>query len=354
MPLSVDFLNNPQQFCTNYVTTIAGTTIEDAQLPVVGFAGGAFQNTGTFFNNRSAGGSAVKTGYDVAANSSDVCWHEYETGKVRLIRRNSNAHVTLTGGGIALNDWFPAYFLPWGSGKIGRMLIPAQGAAVVNPVRAFFTAEMNGCSFFAGGSRRSPVVAHYNVGPNADGTPLTQDDKDQIQNAMVKSLIDKNPLANLSGKRVAALRWLPPTHAADATTGAQIASSQVNVYGPLAAEGLAAEQRIAAAIAAQNAKLVAGPANPSGVITNIRVAMMGTMDTVSRRWTFFYQRNFYTQSNYIAKLGKRGGWIKFRGNDNRQVQTLVRFLHIAGWEYTELWPNGAGVMRMPAHGDPRQ
>lgn len=356
MPLSTDFLNNPQTFCQHHAIQMPGTTMEDATLPTIGRAHGAWTNEGNFYAVPTplVGGAVVNCnmGYDKAAVAVNVCWIALPNNEIRLFVQGSadqtnwaNAHPG------AFNDWFQAYFLPWGGGKIARMVLPAQGPAVANPVRAFFTAEMNGCSFVVGGSKSSPVVAHYNVAnPNNN---LTQNQKDQEQNAMVKATLNPGGgVPNVANKRVAALRWVAPTYAGDNTTGAAIASNQVTPYEALGTEVNSLRNNIATQLAAANRKFDPNVANATGLMENIRVAMMGVLDPATRHWTFFYQRNFASRVDYKDKLGKRGGLIKFLGRDTRATQVQMRRDLIAGWEYTELWPNGPGVARMPAHGNP--
>ena len=352
MPLSTDFLNNPQNFCQHHAIRMAGSTNEAAKLPDPTFALGAWNNAGSYYPVAAGGAGNVNLGYDVAANAVNVCWIDVGDNQVRLFIQGSNDQLVAAGNGTVFADWFPAYFLPWGAGKIGRMRLPAQPAATVPvPVRAFFTAEMNGCSFVVGGSKKSPVVAHYNVA-NPTGA-LTQNQKDQTQIAMVKATLTPGGVVpNVGGKRVNALRWVPNTYNADATTGATIANNPMTPYDALGAEVTTVENNVRTGLLAHNQKPVPGPANPNGIISNIRVAMMGVLDPGTRDWRFFYQRNFYTQTNYKDKLGWTGGMQKKLGMDHRQVQTQVKHLLINGWEYTELWPNGPGVMRMPGHGNP--
>ena len=155
MPLSTDFLTNPRTFCQHWVIKMPGDQ-----------AGGVgLQNAAATFLPEYAAkqlGHKFHVGYNVAAAGADVCWYEYTPGHLELVVRNSQRHQIMTGPPLA--DWFEAFVLPWGMGKVARMEVPDQTAVLgPNKVRAFFTAEMNGCAFLAAGSPRSPVLAHLNV-----------------------------------------------------------------------------------------------------------------------------------------------------------------------------------------------
>jgi len=159
--------------------------------------------------------------------------------------------------------------------------------------------------------------------------------------------------ANLGNENAAVLRWKPPSAHGDPTTGAHLASNPVNVYEALPMEVTHVENDVRQGLAGNNEKVILGGGMPgSGILTDLRVATMGTLDAASRHWTFFYQRSMFTQVNSKQRLGRMGGIIKLLGRDHRQLHQNVRYMRIGGWEYTELWPNGAGVVTIPAHGDP--
>jgi len=116
-----------------------------------------------------------------------VCWHPLDNLRLQLVVQGSQDAAALVAAGAMLVDWFSCYFLPWGPRQIARMELPAQATgAVANPVRAFFTAEMNGCSFLAAGNPASPLVSHHNV--TQGNANLTQAQKDSVQ-SMVKVLL---------------------------------------------------------------------------------------------------------------------------------------------------------------------
>jgi hypothetical protein len=356
MPLSADFLANPRQFCQRWICIMPGTTNEGAKLPSplppqnnpdgsLPADGTPWRNTGQFFGNRAPGEHDHKMGYNIAANARQVCWHPLDQNRVRLFIQGSADANAL---GAALNDWFPAYFLPWGPGQIGRMELPTQPTATVPaPVRAFFTAEMNGCSFLAAGNPLSPLVSHYNV--SQGNANLTQAQKDQIQASMVKAMLRaKRAGPNVANATAGVLRKATPAGAGDGLTGTRVANSASTPYEITAAEQLILDQLVDTDLQNRNMK------DPAAAIVDIRVATMGTLDAAARTWSFFYQRNVMAYSQAKTKLGKMGGLIKLVGQDHRPTIALQRYLRIPGWEYTELWPGGYGHVGIPAHGDPDQ
>jgi hypothetical protein len=360
MPLSADFLANPRQFCLRWICIMPGTTNEGAKLPSPGpspMVGGALPapgtpwvNTGQFFNNRAPGEHMHKMGYNVAAAATQVCWHQLDDHRLKLMIQGSTDANALGG---ALTDWFPCYFLPLGPGQIGRMLLPAQpSATVAAPVRAFFTAEMNGCSFLAAGNPASPLVSHYNV--SQGNANLSQAQKDQIQSDMVKAMLRaKRGGPNLGGTSAGVLRKVAAAGGGDGLSGTRIAESANTPYALTPAEEQIVNQMVAAELRQRNLK-EHGMAGAGATILDIRIATMGTLDSGNRRWSFFYQRNVMAQTQAIARLGRMGGLIKLLGQDNRAPQYLARYLRIPGWEYNVLWPGGTGHVAIPAHGDPDQ
>ncbi|HZD04767.1 MAG TPA: hypothetical protein VE173_07610, partial [Longimicrobiales bacterium] len=240
----------------------------------------------------------------------------------------------------------------WGRGKVGRMEIPNQ-AGVANPVRAFFTAEMNGCTFLVGGDPMSPVVSHFNVNNPEVGPGLTQQQKDDVMASMATAVLRaKRGGPNIGGQTGTVLRWVDPAVAGGHTMGEQLSKSGVR-YQRTAAEDAAAETQIRTQLAAQRHKLtpfVAGGGDQP--IFDTRIATMGVMDAANHRWQFFYQRTLYVSYYHIRRLGRWGGLIKVLGRDHRQREAVQTYLHIPGSEYNDLWPVGHGIMNIPAHGDP--
>lgn len=336
MPLSTDFLTDPRTFCQTWVIRMPG----DQQ------GGVGLQNEhATFFPEFAAkqAGHKFHVGYNIAAGAVEVCWHQYAAHCLELVVRNSQKHLTMNGP--ALTDWFDAYVLPWGIGKVARMELPDQTAvAGPNKVRAFFTAEMNGCAFLAAGNPTSPVVAHLNV--NAI-TFNTQPAKDTELDRMVTSALKLTRGGpNIGGQTGAVLHWKQPANAAAPLLGARLARGG-GVYADTGAEVTNFDQNLAANTAAQNRKFYNAPT------TDIRLATMGIMDGASNRWQFFYQRNFCTSFATVKRIGALGV-VKNVFGDWRAPRHENYYAHIPGDQYILIWPIGAGVVNIPAHGDPTQ
>jgi hypothetical protein len=247
--------------------------------------------------------------------------------------------------GPALTDWFRAYVLPWGIGKVARMEVPDQTAvAGVNKVRAFFTAEMNGCAFLAAGNPASPVVAHLNV--NAI-TFNTQPAKDGELDRMVTSALKLTRGGpNIGGQTGAVLHWKQPANPTAPTLGASLARRGA-LYADRGTEITNFDQNLSTNVAGQGRKFYNAPT------TDIRLATMGVMDAGTNRWQFFYQRNFCTSFATIKKLGALG-LVKNIFGDWRTPRHENYYARIPGNEYILIWPVGAGIVNIPAHGDPTQ
>jgi hypothetical protein len=338
MPLSTDFLTDPRTFCQTWVIKMPGDQ-----------AGGVgLQNEhATFLPEFTAKqmGHKFHVGYNIAAAGVEVCWHQYAQGCLELVVRNSQYHLLLNGP--PLTDWFRAYVLPWGIGKVARMELPDQTAvAGGNKVRAFFTAEMNGCAFLAAGNPISPVVAHLNV--NAI-TFTTQPAKDAELDRMVTSALKLTRGGpNIGGLTGGVLHWKQPANAAAPapTLGTRLARGG-GVYADTGAEAANFNQNITANTAAQGRKFYNAPT------TDIRLATMGVMNPGDNRWQFFYQRNFCTSFATIKKIGALGV-VKNVFGDWRAPLHENYYARIPGNEYILIWPIGAGIVNVPAHGDPTQ
>lgn len=335
MPLSTGFLADPRAFCQKWVIKMPGDQQQGAGL----------QNANAAFLPEFAAkqmGHKLYVGYNIAAAPVDVCWHEYEPGHLQLVVRNSQQHLLMTGP--ALTDWFEAFVLPWGIGKAARMELPDQTAAA-NKVRAFFTAEMNGCAFLAVGNPVSPVVAHMNV--NAQ-TFLTQPAKDAELDRMVTSTLKlARGGPNVGNTTGAVLHWKQPANIAAPTLGPRLAR-RGTTYADGGNEIANFDQQLAANTAAEDRKYYNVPT------TDIRLSTMGVMDPGTNRWQFFYQRNFCTSYATIKKLGPILGAAKNLVGDWRAPRRAVYYEHIPGTEYLLIWPVGAGIVDIPAHGDPTQ
>ena len=133
MPLSTDFLTNPPTVLPAVDLHHARTPSEGAKLPsplppannpdgTLAADGTPWRNTGDFFNNRAPGEHDHKMGYNIAAAAAQVCWRQLDNDRVKLyIQGSFDANAINT-----LGDWYPAYFLPWGPGQIGRMELPSS------------------------------------------------------------------------------------------------------------------------------------------------------------------------------------------------------------------------------------
>jgi len=341
MPLSTDFINNPQAFCTRWVIKAPGGHSEGAGLQ---------GNAPSFLPDRTgpAGGPKRHVGYDLAAAPVRVQWYQYDRDRVQPVVENSSLHGGLQFTHVPLtNDWFDCFVLPWGIGKAARMVLPDQ-TGVANPVRAFITAEMNGCAFLAAGNPLAPVVAHLNV--NVAVAALTPAQKDQELERMTTSVLKLTRGGPAIGNTTATvLRWKPPAPVAPGTLGARLARLG-GAYGDTGAEIATYDANTAAQLAARRHKFEIAPT------TDIRLATMGVMDLATRRWKFFYQRNICTQYQHKQRLGLGafGGLAKKVLGDPRVIHAVTRYDHMAGAEYVEIWPNGTGILPVPAHGDPTQ
>jgi hypothetical protein len=336
MPLSVDFLNDPRTFCQRWVIRMPGD-----------HGGGVgLQNENASFLPELVAKQAnhkYHVGYNIAAGGVDVCWHEYADGRLELVVRNSQAHLAMNNPALA--DWFRAFVLPWGAGKVARMELPNQSAvAAANKVRAFFTAEMNGCAFLAAGSPASPVVAHLNV--NAQSV-LTQPAKEVELDRMVTSTLKlARGGPNIGGQTGAVLHWKAANNPPGATLGATLAR-RGSTYADTGAEITNFDQQLAANTAADGRKFYTAPT------TDIRLATMGLMDGGTNRWQFFYQRNYCTSFATVKKIGALGV-IKNVFGDWRTPHRENYYAHVVGDEYLLMWPMGAAIVNIPAHGDPTQ
>ena len=344
MPKSTDFLTNPQNFCNRWVIKMPGGQTEGA-----GLQGKA----ATFLTDRTVNqppvGSAipkVRAGYTIAANSVRVQWHEYSPGRLELVIDGSAHHGNLQFQNVPLdNDWFNAFILPWGIGKAARMELPDQSLTGA-PVRAFFTAEMNGCAFLAAGNPLSPVVAHMNVNVAVGALTLAQ--KDQELERMTTSVLKgARGGPNIGNETATVLRWVTPDPAAPGTFGGRLAR-QGHTYADTGNEIANYDAQTTANLHAQHRKFDIAPT------TDIRLATMGVLDAATRRWTFFYQRNICTTYAHKQRIGKLGGIRKRLFGDWRTPQNVTTYEHIGASQYVEIWPNGAGVLNVPAHGDPTQ
>ncbi len=288
----------------------------------------------------------VKAGFTIPSNAVRVQWYQYTPGRLQLVVDGSAFHGGLVFQGVALdNDWFHAFILPWGIGKAARMGLHNQTAAGA-PVRAFFTAEMNGCAFLAAGSPVSPVVAHLNV--NVAVGALTQTQKDQELERMTTSVLKRTRGGpNIGNQTATLLRWATPAPAGAGTFGGDL-SRQGATYADTGNEIANFDAQTTAGLNAQNRKFDLAPT------TDIRLATMGVYNVAGQRWTFFYQRNICTTYSHKKRIGALGGIRKRIFGEWRTPDQVTRYDHMAGTEYVEIWPNGVGVLNVPAHGDPTQ
>jgi hypothetical protein len=335
MPLSADFFADPRAFCQLWVIRMPGDQ-----------AGGVgIQNLhATFLNDSRAKqqGATMNVGYNIAAAPTDVCWHEYFPGRLELVVRNSAQHNLMT---APLNDWFEAFLLPWGAGKVTRMELPNQPAAAPNKVRAFFTAEMNGCAFLVAGNSKSPVVAHLNV--NAMNFATAQAKEAELDRMVTSAVKLSRGGPNIGGKTGAVLHWKPSTTNPAAPTLGTTLARRGGTYGDSGAEITSFDQVLTADTAAQERKFYTAPT------TDIRIATMGVMNPTDSRWQFFYQRNYCTNFSTVKKIGNLGV-VKDVFGDWRTPRRENYYARLTGSEYILIWPVGAGVVPIPAHGDPTQ
>lgn len=336
MPLSTDFLNNPRTFCQNWVI----------KMPTGQHEGAGLQNANATFlpeHNAKQAGHKYYVGYTIPAAAVQVCWNQYENGQLELVVQGSGYAGTVAG----LGDWFPAYVLPWGSGKVARMEIPDQtNVAAPNQIRAFFTAEMNGCAFLAAGNPSSPIVSHLNVDAQIPFTPVQKDTElDRMVTSALK-LTRGGPA--IGGQTGAVVHWKQPVNAAAPTVGTKLAR-RGGTYADTGGEIAAFDQTVNASVAAANRKYDHG----IPPVSDIKLATMGIMDAATNQWQFFYQRNFYTSYTTIKKIGALGV-IKNTFGDWRAPRFHRYYERMPGSEYILIWPVGAGVVNIPAHGDPTQ
>ena len=245
MPLSTDFLNNPRTFCQNWVIKMPGGQHEGAGL----------QNANaTFLPEYQAkqAGHKYHVGYDIPAAAVQVCWNQYENGQLELVVQGSGYAGTVAG----LGDWFPAYVLPWGSGKVARMELPDQtNVAAANKIRAFFTAEMNGCAFLAAGNPSSPIVSHLNVDAQIPFTPVQKDaELDRMVTSALK-LTRGGPA--IGGQSGAVVHWKQPVNAAAPTVGTKLAR-RGGTYADQGGEITAFDQTVTASVGAETENTTMG------------------------------------------------------------------------------------------------
>jgi len=290
-------------------------------------------------------GHKYHVGYNIAAAAVNVAWHEYATGHLEIVVQNSVRHNDLVIRGVVFNDWFSAYVLPWGIGKVARMEIPNQSAiAAANKVRAFFTAEMNGCAFLAAGDSRAPVLAHLNVNAITFNTQAGKET--ELERMVTSALKTTRGGPNIANKTGAVVHWKQPATAAAATTGVRLAK-RGGVYADGGNEIANFDLALTQKVAAEGRKFYYPPT------TDIRLATMGVMDAGNNRWQFFYQRNFCTTFATVKKIGAMGV-VKNIVGDWRNPRRENYYARIVGNEYILVWPIGAGIVNIPAHGDPTQ
>jgi hypothetical protein len=229
----------------------------------------------------------------VSALAHNAAWKVDEAQKkATLVVRNAANAVTRTEEDSAGFEWFLCLMLPWLQNGVTTMNMRKETRA-----DAFFTGQMNGCSFVVTGDPAEPFVSHINC-----------DNGDEYADKYEEVL-------KLSGQSRDGSRRLGREQ------------YKLDAAGTAGHENVINEQ-----LKMRNQKLT------TPIITDTLCFVMGRR--VKGQWEFFYQRVITQKYAFKDKLGKAGGLIKFVGRDNRQIQNTVIYRSISA--YNRLWPDGPG------------
>jgi hypothetical protein len=325
--LKNEYFSATKTFLEHYATRMPGSGGDGGAIPG---RGGDFLPTS--MDVGEAAPRTFKVGYNIKPEPRIVAWHLVHPAEVRLLVKGTHAASQYTG--IADDEWFEAYFLPWNQGCTARLKIPRATS-----VNAFFTAEMNGCSFVVGGTEFEPWTAHVNVGDIRNNAQ-----REQRWQEMVKATATGARFTNMAALR----KWGVPTGAPGGPAPPSRFTSVAQnapVYEPSAAEDSTAVAAMKDELKGVNKKITG-----AAPITDLKVSLMGLRDG-SGRWSFFYQRNLFVQAIDVKRrLGRAGGLIKLLGMDKRKTESLSRYMLIKGSEYVSFWPDGSGRVVVPATG----
>jgi hypothetical protein len=299
------FFDDPKNFFERYSINLPGNPEEAGKIGQLELMRATFKpverakdaETATFAGT-SANQSFHKfqqqpNSVNVSALAHNAAWKVDEAEKrATLIVRKAAASVKYTESDMAGMEWFLCLMLPWVENRVTAMKLRKETRA-----DAFFTGQMNGCSFVVTGDPAEPFVSHINCN-NAD------EYEDKYRDILRHSGEDTR-----NAKRIGREHY------------------------KLDASGVAAhEHSINERLAVQNRKLA------SPIITDTLCFVMGRL--VKGLWEFFYQRVITQSYAHKERLGKTGGLVKFVGRDNREVQNTTVYRSISA--YNKLWPDGSG------------
>jgi hypothetical protein len=297
------FFADPEDFFNRYSINLPGNPQEAGKIGQIELMQSTFKPvvrdktvSGSGVTDSSASKSFFKFNKSsdsvrVSALAHNAAW-KVDDGqkKATLIVRKAPGTQTLRDTSDL--KWFLCLMLPWVDNGITTMKLRKHSRA-----DAFFTGQMNGCSFAVSGDPTEPFVTHINC-HNAD------DYEGKFQDTLSKS----------GGKTDNAKRLGREAYKLDAH-GTKLVEDQV-------VDQLSQGKR----------KLA------SSIITDTLCFVMGRR--VEGRWEFFYQRVITQQYSHKQRLGKAGGLIKFLGLDHRTTEQTVVYRALT--PYTKLWPEGSG------------
>ena len=302
-----EFFNDPKDFFERYSINLPGNPEEAGKIGGLELIMSTLNpikphesNKGANASESNAGKSFHKfkktaTSVHVSSLAHNAAWQIDESQKkATLIVRNAATSITRTQEDSENLKWFLCLMLPWVENGATSMQIRKDTRA-----NAFFTGQMNGCSFVVTGDPEEPFVSHINCN-NAE------EYEDVYQNILDIPHVNKNGATRLGRE-----------------------TYKLNDIGKNTHERLIEEQ-----LALQNRKLA------SPIITDTLCFVMGRR--VEKKWEFFYQRVITQKYNFKDKLGWTGGATKFFRLDNRQLQTNVIYRSLSS--YTKLWPDGPGQL----------
>lgn len=295
------FFDDPKAFFERYSINLPGNPEEAGKIGQLELMQGTF-NKIEGAKDHLAGSSVsksfhkfkrAKSSVHVSALAHNAAWQVDELQKkATLVVRTAAKSVTRTEAESASLQWFLCLMLPWIQNGVTTMQLRKDSRA-----DAFFTGQMNGCSFVVTGDPREPYVSHINC-----------DDSSEYEDKYRQVLKDSGV------KTKNALRLGREDYKLDA--------------GGIAREEATVQQDLSD----QNRKL------QGGIITDTLCFVMGRR--VEGKWEFFYQRVISQSYQYKNRLGRAGGLIKFLGRDNRQPNNVTVYRAIT--PYTRLWPEGLG------------
>jgi len=295
------FFDDPKAFFESYSINLPGNPEEAGKIGKMELMQSTFKPIegakshlmGTSHSKSFYKFKQAKSSVHVSALAHNAAWQVDEAQKkaTLVVRTAAGSINKLSDDDKASMHWFLCLMLPWIQNGVTTMQLRKDSRA-----DAFFTGQMNGCSFVVTGDPREPYVSHINC-----------DDSSEYEDKYQQVLKDSGV------KTKNALRLGREEYKLDA--------------GGIAQEEALVEQQLAG----QNRKL-------TGIVSDTLCFVMGRR--VEGKWEFFYQRVITQSYHHKARLGRAGGLIKFVGRDNRQIASTTVYRAIT--PYTRLWPDGMG------------